>query len=305
MELRRLPYGGRMSAAESATAGRGRGITLDARLMIVALAYGLPILLILVPLFLFLLQSLFYVQGGTIVRELTLRNYARFFADPIYVPMLVRSCAISLGASAITVIVGYPVAYLLASLTGRIKYVMTLIFVIPLLMSYIIKIYAIRAILGSNGFLNRILLFTGLIDEPLTFLIFNLQAVMLTFALILLPFTILPIFIALEKIPRSLVDASADLGASAWQTFRKVVFPLSAQGTVVGASFTFVLALGDFVTPQMVGGQSGFTFGRIIYSQFGFAYNWPFGAALSVVLMLLVMASIVWSGWMVRPKHQR
>ena len=162
---------------------------------------------------------------------------------------------------------------------------LALVFVIPLMMSYIIKIYAIRAILGGNGFLNRILLYLGIIDQPLTFLIFNLQAVLLTLSVILLPFAILPIFIALERIPRNILDASADLGASSWQTFRSVIWPLSLQGTIVGATFTFVLALGDFVTPQMVGGTSGFTFGRIIYSQFGFAFNWPFGAALSVILL--------------------
>jgi spermidine/putrescine transport system permease protein len=176
--------------------------------------------------------------------------------------------------------------------------------VIPLLMSYIIKIYAIRSLLGSNGFLNRILTTLGLIDQPLTFLIFNLQAVMLTLSVILLPFAILPIFVALEKIPRNILEASADLGASSWQSFRDVILPLSLQGIAIGASFTFVLALGDFVTPQMVGGQSGFTFGRIIYSQFGLAFNWPFGSALSVLMLIVVLVVIIWTGRIVRPRYQ-
>ena len=104
--------------------------------------------------------------------------------------------------------------------------------------------------------------------------------------MILLPFAILPIFIALERIPRNILDASADLGASSWQTFRRGDLAASAcRARSSAATFTFVLALGDFVTPQMVGGTSGFTFGRIIYSQFGFAFNWPFGAALSVILL--------------------
>jgi spermidine/putrescine transport system permease protein len=98
----------------------------------------------------------------------------------------------------------------------------------------------------------------------------------------------LPIFITLDRIPRQLVDASYDLGATGWQTFRRVILPLSLSGTLVGVSFTFVLGLGDFVTPQMVGGMNGLTFGRIIYSQFGFAFNWPFGSALSVVLLVFV-----------------
>ncbi|MEX2650384.1 MAG: ABC transporter permease [Alphaproteobacteria bacterium] len=278
-------------------------VEAGSRRLLGALALGLPTLFILVPLALFLVQSFFYVEDGLIVPSLTVRNYARFFTDPAFLPVFLKTCALCLGVAAITVALGYPVAYLLASLQGRRRYAMALAFVVPLLMSYIIKIYAIRGILGGNGFLNRILLSLGVIDEPLTFLIFNLNAVMLTLAVILLPFAILPIFVALERIPGNILDASADLGASTWQTFRTVVWPLSRQGTVVGASFTFVLALGDFVTPQMVGGTSGFTFGRIIYSQFGFAFNWPFGAALSVVLLVVVVALMSWTGRVVRPRH--
>jgi spermidine/putrescine transport system permease protein len=274
------------------------------RFVTTILAFALPTVFIVLPLILFLVQSFFYVDNGNIVQELTLRNYERFFTAPAFAPVFLNTCALCLGVAAITVVFGYPVAYFLASLEGRRKYVMMVIFVIPLMMSYIIKIYAIRAILGGNGFLNRILLYLGIIDQPLTFLIFNLKAVLLTLAVILLPFTVLPIFIALERIPRSILDASADLGASSFQSFRDVIWPLSLQGTIVGATFTFVLALGDFITPQMVGGTQGFTFGRIIYSQFGFAFNWPFGAALSVILMVVVLAAIVTTGLLTRARHQ-
>jgi len=164
---------------------------------------------------------------------------------------------------------------------------------VPLLMSYIIKIYAIRSILGGNGFLNRALLATGLIDEPLTIFVFNLNAVLLTLTVLLIPFAVLPIFLSLEKLPRNLLDASADLGASELQTFLKVVLPLSLPGVIAAASFVFVLAIGDFLTPLMVGGNSGFTFGRIIYSQFGTAYNWPFGSALSVLLCVVIVIAIL------------
>ena len=268
------------------------------------LAYAVPVVFILVPLVLFLIQSFFYVEDGNVVHELTLRNYERFFTGPAFLPVFLSTLLLCLGVAVITVVLGYPVAYFLASLEGRRKYVMMVILAVPLMMSYIIKIYAIRAILGGNGFLNRILLFLGVIDQPLTFFIFNLQAVMLTLTVLLLPFTVLPIFIALERIPRTLLDASADLGASAFQSFRDVVLPLSLQGTIVGATFTFVLALGDFITPQMVGGTSGFTFGRIIYSQFGFAYNWPFGAALSVILLVVVLLVLAGASLLTRPGHR-
>jgi spermidine/putrescine transport system permease protein len=274
------------------------------RIVTTALAYALPGIFILLPLLLFLLQSFFYVDHGTEVHDLTLRNYVRFFSDAAFVPVFLRTCVLCLVVAAICIVFAYPVAYLIASLRGRRKYVMALVFVIPLMMSYIIKIYAIRSILGGNGFLNRILLYFGIIDKPLEFLIFNLQAVALTLSVLLLPFAILPIFVALERIPQNLVDASADLGASSWQTFRNVIWPLSLQGTIVASTFTFLLALCDFVTPQMVGGTRGMTFGRIIYSQFGFAFNWPFGAALSVMLLALVLVAIVLTGLFTRARHQ-
>ena len=190
------------------------------------------------------------------------------------------------------VLLGYPVAFLLATLSGRRKYMLLMLVLVPLLMSYIIKIYAIRSILGGNGFLNRFLLWAQLIDQPLTIFVFNLNAVLLTLTMLLIPFAILPIFLSLERIPKSLIEASIDLGASNWQTFCRVILPLSLPGVVTAASFVFVLAIGDFLTPQMVGGPSGFTFGRIIYSQFGSAFNWPFGAALSVILALVMIVVI-------------
>src|SRR5262245_29847585 len=122
--------------------------------------------------------------------------------------------------------------------------------------------------------------------------VFNLNSVLLTLTVLLIPFAVLPIFLSLERIPQSLHQASADLGASNTQTFWRITLPLSLPGAVSAASFVFVLAIGDFLTPQMVGGQSGFTFGRIIYSQFGTAFNWPFGAALSAILAILVIPVI-------------
>ncbi len=256
------------------------------------LAYGLPIVFILLPLAAFVSYSFFSVSGATIHYQLTLLNYRRFFADPVFLPVFWRTCLLCLEVAALAVGFGYPVAFFLAGLEGRKRYVLLLLLMVPLLMSYVIKIYAIRSILGGNGFLNRALLALGLIDQPLTIFVYNLNAVLLTLTALLIPFAVLPIFLSLERIPRSLLDASADLGASRWQSFARVVLPLSLPGTATAATFVFVLAIGDFLTPQMVGGLSGFTFGRIIYSQFGTAFNWPFGAALSVILAAVVILAI-------------
>jgi spermidine/putrescine transport system permease protein len=260
------------------------------------LAYGLPTFFILIPLISFLAYSFFWVKGTELhtgLQDLTLLNYVRIGADGIYLPMLWRTTVLCVEVAILAVLFGYPVAYFLASLIGRKKYVFLMLLLVPLLMSYVIKIYAIRSILGGNGFLNKFLMTVGIIREPLTIFVFNLNAVLLALTALLIPFAVLPIFLSLEKLPRNLLDASADLGASELQTFLKVVLPLSLPGVIAAASFVFVLAIGDFLTPQMVGGNSGFTFGRIIYSQFGTAYNWPFGSALSVLLCAVVVIAIL------------
>lgn len=262
------------------------------RIAISVLAYGLPFLFIVAPLLSFLTYSFFWVEGGQMHYDLTWRNYSRFFTDAIFIPVLWQTCLLCLAVAVLAALLGYPIAFRLATLSGRRKYILLMLVLVPLLMSYIIKIYAIRSILGGNGFLNRFLVWANLIDQPLTLFVFNLNAVLLTLTVLLIPFAILPIFLSLERIPKNLIEASTDLGASNWQTFCRVILPLSLPGVVTAASFVFVLAIGDFLTPQMVGGPNGFTFGRIIYSQFGAAFNWPFGAALSVILALVMSVVI-------------
>ncbi len=271
------------------------------RAAITALVYLLPAVFIVAPLAIFVVYSFFSVERGQMQFTLTLLNYQRFFSGSIFLPMFWRTIVLCLEVAALTIALGYPVAYFLTTLKGRLKYGLAMMLLVPLLMSYVIKIYSIRAILGGNGYLNKALLALGLIDQPLTIFVFNLNAVFLALTTLLIPFAILPIFLSLERIPRNLIEASADLGATGAWTFFKVVLPLSLPGVAAAAIFVFVLAIGDFLTPQMVGGQSGFTFGRIIYSQFGTAFNWPFGAALSVILVLVVIAGTLLSALLTRP----
>jgi hypothetical protein len=143
-----------------------------------------------------------------------------------------------------------------------------------------------------------------MLSVPSTLFVFNQTAVRITMTVIYLPFAILPIFLSLERIPASLVAASADLGGPPGYTFRHVVLPLSLPGTIVGGLFVMVLALGDFLTPQMVGGSQGFTFGRAIWSQFGMAFDWPFGAALAVMLLLAIVAILTVAGLLNRRRKQ-
>lgn len=266
---------------------------IDLHWLFILISYVVPCLFILIPFGSFLVYGFFSLDGMKINYEPTFANYIRIIDDEFYIPVLFQTCLLCLEVSLCTVLVGYPIAYFLTLMEERKKYLFLMLLLIPLLMSYVIKIYAIRSILGGHGFINEFLLGFGLIEQPLSFFIYNLNAVRIALGILLLPFAIMPIFLALEKLPKNLTDASADLGASELQTLLFVIFPLSIPGVATAVTFVFVLAIGDFLTPQMVGGINGFTFGRIIYSQFGTAFNWPFGAALAVMLCIVVIASMI------------
>ncbi|MCR8725387.1 ABC transporter permease [Frigidibacter sp. ROC022] len=262
------------------------------RLLLFALAASVPLLLVVLPIGNFFVMSFWRVSDNVIVPDATLANYAGFLENDAYWRTFLFTIGLCAAVAGIGIAIGYPVSYFIWRLRGRIKYLLLLLLILPLFMSYIVKIYTMRSILGLNGFLNKFLVFTGILDQPSTLFLYNRTAILITMATILLPFVILPIFLTLERIPKSLTQASADLGAGAGTTFWRVVLPLSLPGTAAGALFTFVLALGDYITPQMVGGPNGFTFGRVIWSQFGLAYNWPFGAALAVIMFLFALAVI-------------
>jgi spermidine/putrescine transport system permease protein len=262
----------------------------------IGLSFGVPLLFIVAPLGAFLTYSFWRVEANTLIADFTLANYIRFFTDEIYLAVFNGTLLLAAKVMGISLLLGYPVAYFLWRLPPQARYGLLLLSVLPLFMSYIIKVYAVRGILGLNGLLNGLLLWLGILDKPSQLFLFNQTAVLITMAVIYLPFALLPIFLSLERIPRGLALASADLGGRPWQTFRHVVLPLSLPGTIVGGLFAFILALGDFVTPQMVGGPTGFTYGRAIQSQFGMAFDWPFGAALATILLIAALAIILLAG---------
>ncbi|MBY5851610.1 ABC transporter permease [Rhizobium ruizarguesonis] len=256
------------------------------------LVYGLPTVMILLPLVSFLASSFLEQDNGRLTGDLTFANYAAFFTSSSYLYVFYGTLKLAFIVALISLVFGYILSYLIWRLEGSARYLLLLLSALPLVMNYVVKIYAMRSILGFNGFLNSTLLTLGVIDMPSRLVIFNQTAVMLTMAVIYLPFGILPIFLALERIPPSLIAAAADLGAKPGQIFLTVVLPLSLPGSIAAALFVMVIALGDYLTPQMVGGSEGFTFGRAVWSQFGMAFNWPFGAALAVMLLLAVVALI-------------
>jgi len=251
------------------------------------------ILFIAIPTVMFFIYSFWTVKDEFLVKGFSLLNYLRFFTTGVYPELLGRTLVLALEVSGITFAMGYPLALFISRKSGRAKSILYMLVVIPLLTSYIVRIYAMRLILGSNGLINNLLIILGLIREPLPFLLFNRFAIFLTLSVILAPFMVMPIFTSLEKIPRSYIEASRDLGASDFETFWRIVFPLTLPGVIAGFMFIFILTLGDFLTPILVGGTQGMTFGKIIQMNYGIAYDWPFGSALSVILLILSLAIIL------------
>jgi len=259
-----------------------------------------PLVAVCVPLGMFLVMGFWQVDNGAMIPSPSLDNYATFFANPTYVSVLLKTLLLAAEVALANMLIGFCIAYFIWRCPAALHLPLLVLCTIPLLMSYIIKLYAIRALLGSNGFLNQMLIATGALEKASDLFLFNQTSILITMAIVYLPFSILPIFLTLERIPVSLLQASADLGGSAWQTFRHVTVPCSLPGTVVGGMFSLILALGDFVTPQMVGGTRGFTFGRLIWSQFGMAFDWPFGAAMATILLILSLVVIALAGALVK-----
>jgi spermidine/putrescine transport system permease protein len=225
-----------------------------------------------------------------IVHSWTLQNYLQLVRNPIYLQVLFRSMRIAASVTLCALLLGYPLAYYLSFHAAKRKDLLYQLVIVPLWASYLVRGYAWKTILGSDGVLNGLLQYLHITNRPVEFLLYSPFAVIITLTHIYTPFTLLPIYASLEHIPRNLVEASHDLGASPWSTFRRIILPLSLPGLLAGATFAFVLTLGDFLAPLLVGGPSGIMISNIVVSLFGAAYNWPLGAAISFGMMLLVVA---------------
>lgn len=282
-----------------ASARHDTGSALLARMVLLA-----AMLVVIAPMALFLSYGFFQVAEREIVFEPTLGNFAEFVSNESYLSIFLLTMRLAAEIAIINTAMGFCVAYAIWRAPGRAKQALLFASAIPLLMSYVIKIYAVRSMLGYNGLINGTLGALGLIDEPIEALLFNMVSVRITLSIVLLPFAVLPSFVALERIQHSLLSAASDLGATSWQRFRTVVVPMAMPGVALSATFTFVLASGDFLVPELVGGVNGFTFGRLIFTQFGLAFNWPLGAAMSAVLLLIALSVIIVAQRISNPKWQ-
>src|SRR5246127_2617476 len=243
-------------------------------------------LFLLLPYALMFAHSFWLVRDGLLVHEWNLQNYAKLFRNPVYVEVLLRTMRIAASVTLFSLLLGYPLAYFMSFRAGIRKELLYQLVIVPLWVSYLVRGYAWKTILGSDGVLNGFLQYLHITREPVSFFLYSPFAVVLMLTHIYTPFVFLPIYAALEHIPRSLVEASHDLGADRGATFLRVILPLSVPGLLAGATFAFVLTLGDFLAPLLVGGPSSIMIANIVQSLFGTAYDWPLRSGNFLFLFL-------------------
>ncbi len=259
-----------------------RGYTMLAPALVIML------LAILLPFIMMIVMSFWDQVGFDFDTTPTLQNYREIAEKPIYSALMLRSLWVSGTATLATVIICYPMAYFVAFHVHRHKMLWLIIITLPFWTSYLMRIFSWKVILGYEGVINSGLMSIGLIDAPLEFLIYSPGAVTLTLAHTWAAFALLPIYVSLEKIDRSVLEAAADLGDSPMVRFLRITLPLSMPGVIAAVFLMFIPTVGDYVTPTLVGGPDGAMIGNLLQVQFGGVNNWPMGAAIAVVMILAI-----------------
>jgi spermidine/putrescine transport system permease protein len=247
----------------------------------------------LIPLVLLLVHAFWSVDYLTIDKSFTLENFKTFFTNGLYATVLLRTLVIAALVTLTDILLAFPIAFFLAKRVRRHRELLLVLVVFPLWSSYLVRAFAWRTILGTNGILNSFLQWAGITDEPLSFLLFSKQAMYLTFCQVWLPFMILPLYAVLDQIPDSLLEAASDLGSNGMRTFVRIVLPLSVPGIVAGSLSVFSLTMGDYITPTLLGGPGDQLIGKLVADNFGTANNWPLGSML-VIPILLIVFTLLW-----------
>lgn len=269
---------------------------LASHLLLAPASAWLLIFLVIPALALFGLSFAKNGAYGQIVWELGLHNYRRAF-DAKYLPVLLRTLAFAATATAACLALGYPLAYYLVFRAGRWKNALLIGLMVPFWSSTLVAFYSWMIVLGKEGLLNSALLRLGFLSQPLGFL-YTPFSVVLGLVYFYLPFMVLPLYGSLDKVPRAYVEAAYDLGAGRWTAFLKVTLPLSLPGVITGCLLTFIPCLGDFITAELLGGPRYYLMGNLISNQFLMAQDWPFGAALTVILLAGLVAGLkVYQKW--------
>jgi spermidine/putrescine transport system permease protein len=253
-----------------------------------------------IPFGIMVVMSFWTQIGFEFDTAFSLVNYAEAVEKPVYRALLLRSLTISAICTVATVLVSYPMAYYVAFHVRKHKMAWIILMTVPFFSSYLLRIFAWKVILGYNGVINSGLKGLGLIEQPLAFLLYSPTAVVITLAHAWAAFAILPIYISLEKIDRSLIEAATDLGDGPVKRFLGITLPLSMPGVIAASLMIFIPTVGDYVTPTLVGGPDGLMIANLIQAQFGLVNNWPMGAALALDMMLVVAVISLFYIWLTR-----
>lgn len=284
-----------MSVAVEATAsgaapGRAAFLRTEQRqgLALMSPTVLFALVMLAAPILVVIAHSFWTQDYLTIDRTFTLENYRTALTEPIYRDLLMRSLALSMSVAFLTVVLAYPVAYYVSFHGGRYKGLLLFLITIPAWTSYLLRVMSWKVILGYKGVLNTALLGAGVIDEPSTAFLYNSNAVMITLTHAWAVFAILPIYVSLEKVDRTLIEAATDLGDGPLRRFLRVTLPLTVPGIVAALIIVMIPTVGDYVTPRLVGGKDGVMIASAIEVQFKKGANWPLGAALSVTTMIVI-----------------
>jgi spermidine/putrescine transport system permease protein len=286
------------SAAELATPPRPRRRrgTAKVSLGLVSVPMLWLVLFFLIPVVLVALYSVGVLTLISYDKYLSLELWRYFLGSSTYLGsplgrgLFWKSMKMSLGVSVTCVLLAYPVAYMLALVAGRRKYTLLLVIITPFLTSYLLRVLAWRVLLNPRGVIQEILRGAGILQQEsaISWLYNSTFAVYLVLAYAWVPFVALPIFVSLESLDLAMLEASSDLGASRWTTFRRVTLPMSMPGVIAAFVFVFIPTIGEYVTPQIVGGPGGYLFGNVIQSSFAASFDWQLGSAMSIFLLGVV-----------------
>ena len=281
--------------ARGEMARREPGRSLLARGWFKSLAGLAPIVLwqvvfFVVPMGMLSVYSFWRLVNYRMDYTFTLYNYAEIFRSPLLFNALVLSLEVAVTVTIACAVLAYPIAYFIAKKAGQWRTLLLIMVIIPFWTSLILRAYAWKLLLGNHGFINSGLVLGGLLDEPLSFLLYSPVATSIGLVYSFLPFYILPLYTSIDKVQDSWLESATDLGATPFRAFWEITFPLCVPGLMVGAVFTFIFAVGDYVIPQLLGGGKSLLISQAIVLEFETSQNWPGGAALSVVLLVIILA---------------
>lgn len=259
-------------------------------------AFAILLALYAGPLVLMLLYSFWRVKNFRMVPEWTLDNYAAFLANPAYLRVFARTVEMAAITTILALVIAYPLAWFIAKVARRSKLLLVLLIVIPFWTSFVIRAYAWATILGARGLVNSLLIWLGLVDDPVQALLYSPTSVVIGLLSIYLPFMVLSIYASLERLDDRLIEAARDLYAGTARTWCAVILPLTLPGAVVGALFVFIPILGEYVVPSLLGGVSGFFITNVIVQLFGQSGQWGQGSAIAFTMLAFILLTL----WLLR-----